>query len=198
MRSLLGEWEDIKRFPECSTSAHLTPDELQDHFENKIEVIRVSTEDVPLPSPIINAKSRLIDCIREFQTWSVSMCLKLNASKTEPSWFDREPSSGNESPSKIMNIEADRFIVPFKVVRILGVFIDYQLTMVTHISSVIRASHFHRRRIRQVSVPSMNSVLKSCFKLSYYHDLTTAILLWLVFLKRLCSYWRLSYTLLHV
>ena len=57
---------------------------------------------------IINAKSRLIDCIHEIQTWSASMRLKLNASKTELMWFDHKPSCNKDSPSKIMNIEANR------------------------------------------------------------------------------------------
>jgi len=95
-----------------------------------------------------------------------------------------------------MNIEVDSFIVSSKVVRNLVVIIDYQLTMVKHISSVTRACHFHLRRIRQVSVASMNIVLKSWFKLSYYHELTTALMFLLVFLKRLCSHCRLSCTLL--
>jgi len=85
--------------------------------------IKLSTTD------IINAKSRLIDCIREIQTGSASMRLKLNASKSELIWFDRTPSCDNESPSKIMNIETDSFIVSSKVVRNLGVLIDYQLTL---------------------------------------------------------------------
>jgi len=35
-------------------------------------------------------------------------------------------------------------------------------------------------------VDSMNIVLKSWIKVSYHHELTTAIMFWLVFLKRLC------------
>jgi len=71
------------------------------------------------------------------------MRLKLNVSKTELNWFDRKPSCDNETPSKIMNIEADSFIVPSKLVSNLVVLIEYQLTMINHISSVTRACYFH-------------------------------------------------------
>jgi hypothetical protein len=47
--------------------------------------IKLSTSD------IINAKARLLHCIEEIQTWSASMRLKLNASKTELIWFERKP-----------------------------------------------------------------------------------------------------------
>ena len=78
------------------------------------------------------------------------MRLKLNASKTELIWFERKPSCDNESPSKILKIEANSSIEPSKVVRNLGVLLDCQLTMVNHISSVTRACYYHLRRIRQV------------------------------------------------
>ena len=70
------------------------------------------------------------------------MRLKLSASKTE---LLRKPSCDNDLPSKILNIEANSSIVPSNVVRELGVLIDYQLTMVNHISSVTRACYFHLR-----------------------------------------------------
>ena len=76
------------------------------------------------------------------------MRLKLNASKTELIWFDRKPSSANDSPSNLMNIQANSSIVPSKVVRNLGVLIDCQLIMVNHISSVTKTCCFHLRRIR--------------------------------------------------
>ena len=86
--------------------------------------IKLSTND------IINAKSILMNCIREIQNWSASMRLKLNASKTELIWFDRKLSCDNDSPSKIMEFEASNFTVPSQVVRNLGVLLDHKLTMV--------------------------------------------------------------------
>ena len=102
---------------------------------------------------IINAKSRLIDCIHEIQTWSASMLRKLNASKTKLIWFDRKPSCNKDSPSKIMNIEANN-VPSKKVVRNLGVLINYQLTYHQPATSISAES-------ARWGIASMNIVLKS-------------------------------------
>ena len=105
--------------------------------------VKLSTRD------IIDTKSRLIQCIQEIQAWSASMRLKLNAAKTELIWFDRKLSCDNDFPSKTLNSEASSLnITPSKVVRNLGVLIDCQLTMVSHVSEITRACYFHLRRIR--------------------------------------------------
>jgi len=62
-----------------------------------------------------------------------------------------------------------------------------------------RAYFIHLRRIRQVRHCLSEHCLQVLVQaLTLTRIDYTASLFWLVFLKRLCSHWRLSYTLLHV
>ena len=99
---------------------------------------------------ISDAKSKLINCVKDIQAWCAAMRLKLNATKTELIWFDRKSADDNDKSSKILKIQADCSVLPSDVVRDLGVLLDSQLTMTNHIASVAKACYFHLRRIRQV------------------------------------------------
>ena len=79
------------------------------------------------------------------------MRLKLNTSKTELIWFDRQPKP-HASKTVDMNIHIDANCVlhPADVVRHLGVLLDSQLSMNNHIIATTSACYFHLRRIRQV------------------------------------------------
>jgi hypothetical protein len=106
--------------------------------------IKLTVEDID------NAKTKLVACFREIQSWCASMRLKLNASKTELIWFDRRAKSAVEPAALSIHLDASCSIKPSDVVRDLGVLLDSKLSMTNHIASVTKACFFHLRRIRQI------------------------------------------------
>ena len=65
-------------------------------------------------------------------------------------------------------------IRPVKCVRDLGVHLDSELTMKTHISKVVSSCYHQLRRIRQVRRLVGPVLLNNWFQHSFYRDSTTA------------------------
>ena len=90
----------------------------------------------------------LSDCVEAVKDWMSSNRLKLNPSKTEIIWLgsSRRLSHCPTGPLPI----AGAWITPSKHVRDLGVIIDSDLSMSTHVRTTIRNCYFHLRQLRLV------------------------------------------------
>jgi len=107
--------------------------------------IKLSTQDIN------DAKTKSVACVQAIQSWCSAMRLKLNASKTELIWFDRNKPQDDDRAVKVINFDTDAPLYPPNyVVRDLGVLLDRGLTTTNHITSIVEACFFHLRRIRQV------------------------------------------------
>lgn len=116
---------------------HLYADDMQAY-------ISVPATDVP------RARDVLQDCIGHVTSWCASRRLQLNASKTELIWFgSRANLSKLSSEHLVLQVGADN-IQPAASVRDLGVQLDSELKMTSHVSKVASVCFYHLRRLRQV------------------------------------------------
>ena len=88
------------------------------------------------------------DCVEAVKDWMSSNRLKLNPSKTEIIWLDSSRRLGH-CPMGPLQI-AGAWITPSKHVRDLGVIIDSDLSMSTHVRTTIRNCYFHLHQLRLV------------------------------------------------
>ena len=93
-------------------------------------------------------QNRLSDCVDEMAAWVESNSLKLNRSKTEAIWFSFLRKV-NKLPTKQIRI-LDTFISPSESVKSLGVFMDRDLSMNSHISKMLQAGFSALRQIRSI------------------------------------------------
>ena len=92
--------------------------------------------------------TRMSACVVEISDWMASNRLKLNPSKTELIWLSssrrlRHCSSGEQTIAGVR-------ITPSLHVRNLGVMVDGELTMGTHVSHLTRTCFYHLRQLRVV------------------------------------------------
>ena len=91
-----------------------------------------------VPGETEQLQNRLSDCVDEMASWMESNSLKLNRSKTEAIWFS-SLRKANKLPTKQIRI-LDTFISPSGSVKSLGVFMDRDLSMKSHIRCCKQAS----------------------------------------------------------
>ena len=84
-----------------------------------------------VPGETEQLQNRLSDCVDEMAAWMESNSLKLNRSKTEAIWFS-SLRKVNKLPTKQIRT-LDTFISPSGSVKSLGVFMDRDLSMNSHI-----------------------------------------------------------------
>ena len=102
------------------------------------------------PSNANTVARGLESCVVSVGGWCRPKRLQLNESKTEVMWFgsSRNLSKVNADETRL-HIDSD-IIAPSNVVRDLGVFLDSELNMKTHIARTSRACFYHLRRLRAV------------------------------------------------
>ena len=98
--------------------------------------------------------------------WMESNSLKLNRSKTEAIWFS-SLRKVNKLPTKQIRI-LDTFILPSKSVKSLGVFMDRDLSMNSHISKMLQTGFSALRQIRSI---------KKCLPYESLRTLAVALIL---------------------
>jgi hypothetical protein len=106
------------------------------------------------PSKSDELQSRLSSCIDDVACWMRSNRLQLNTSKTEIIWFASSRRQHQLPPSSV-KIGAD-YIVPAITVRDLGIHLDSDVTMRTHVSKTLASCYSALRRLRTIrrSVPT--------------------------------------------
>ena len=100
------------------------------------------------PSKSDELQSRLSSCIDDVACWMRSNRLQLNTSKTEIIWFASSRRQHQLPPSSV-KIGAD-YIVPAITVRDLGIHLDSDVTMRTHVSKTLASCYIALRRLRTI------------------------------------------------
>ena len=121
-------------FDRHSPSYHFYADDMAAQFLGKLS-------DAPR---IASAVAELITDVKE---WCASMRLQLNTTKTEVMWFGT-PYSLRKLPDEMRTIDVGvEKLTTVQDVRYLGVCLDGELSMRTHIASVTRSAFYHLRRL---------------------------------------------------
>jgi hypothetical protein len=111
------------------------------------------------PSGCSQLQSRVSDCISDVGRWMRSNRLQLNAEKTEVIWCTSSRRQ-HQIPSVPFAVGTD-FVVPVSSVRDLGIYIDSDLSMQSHISRTVSACFATLRQIRSIRRSVTRPVLQS-------------------------------------
>ena len=98
------------------------------------------------PGDTSTLQSRVSACISDVAAWMRSYRLQLNASKTEVIWC-ASTRRQHQVPATSIIVDTDS-VTPVSSVRNLGIYIDSDLSMKTHISKTVSACFAILRRIR--------------------------------------------------
>ena len=88
---------------------------------------------------IPSVATRLQNCIEAIQVWCNSRRLQLNPTKTELIWFGSKTNLKKITDLNLNLYIGLNIIKPVNVVRDLGVYLDSELSMEHHISTIVRA-----------------------------------------------------------
>ena len=91
-------------------------------------------------SDVPTARATLQSCITDVGDWCSSRRLQLNETKTELIWFGSKKSLGKVPESELNLTVGSNIIQPVKSVLDLGVQLDTELLMKTHVSKVASTS----------------------------------------------------------
>lgn len=109
---------------------------------------------------IPSARTVLERCISAAHDWCASRRLQLNPAKTEYIWFGSAAShkklAGTDTTLHVGTIT----IESTDVVRDLGVYMDKELNMQTHVAKLSSACFFHLRRLRQLRYAIPNATMR--------------------------------------
>ena len=119
-----------------------------------------------VPGETEQLQNRLSDCVDEMAAWMEFNSLKLNRSKTEAIWFS-SLRKVKKLPTKQIRI-LDTFISPSESVKSLGVFMDRDLSMNSHISKMLQAGFSALEQIRSI---------KKCLSYESLRTLAVALIL---------------------
>ena len=106
--------------------------------------------DTPV-SDLPTAHATLQGCILDIGDWCSSRRLQLNETKTELIWFGSKKSLGKVPESELNLTVGSNIIQPVKSVRDLGVQLDTELLMKTHVSKVTSSCFYQLCRLRQIT-----------------------------------------------
>ena len=100
------------------------------------------------PSEIDVLRLKMLQCIEDVSAWTVSNRLKLNPDKTEFMWCatSRMRHHIDQSPFVIGNMS----IAPLNKVQLLGVTLDSDLTMSSHVSRTVSNCFYQLRRLKSI------------------------------------------------
>jgi hypothetical protein len=111
------------------------------------------------PGDCSQLQSRVSDCISDVGRWMRSNRLQLNADKTEVIWCT-SPRRQHQIPSVPFTVGTD-VVAPVSSVRDLGIYIDSDLSMRTHVSRTVSACFATLRQIRSIRRSVTRPVLQS-------------------------------------
>ena len=90
------------------------------------------------------------NCVLAIQDWCASRRLQLNPDKTEILWFGSRSNLAKLHKDDMCVRLGSIVINPSETVRNLGMLLDCELTMRSHIARTASTSFFHLRRLRQL------------------------------------------------
>jgi len=106
--------------------------------------------DIPV-SDVPTARATLQSCITDVGDWCSSRRLQLNETKTELIWFGCKKILGKVPESELNLTVGSNIIQAVKSVRDLGVQLDTELSMKTHVFKVASSCFYQLRRLRQIT-----------------------------------------------
>ncbi len=134
------------------------------HYQEFADDTQLYSSFEPHQDAAIDCISKMEACVEETRQWMKCNYLKLNDNKTE---FILIGSKHNLNKISIpfMNI-GDSTVAPVSQVRNLGIIMDNTMTLVSHISSVVKAASFQLRnlgKIRKFLTPEATEQLVHAF-----------------------------------
>src|ERR1700690_3096936 len=103
----------------------------------------------------------MLDCINDVNVWMSSNRLKLNPAKTEFLWCS--------TPRMIHHVDYitpfvidSATIAPAKSVKLLGAYIDSELSMTRHVSSTVSTCFYQLRQLKAVRKSLLIEARKKC------------------------------------
>jgi hypothetical protein len=111
------------------------------------------------PGTAEQLQNRTIDCIADVADWMKSNRLQLNAAKTEVIWF-ASARRQHQLPVESLVVGADA-VSPVRSVRDLGIILDSDLSMRTHITRTVAGCFAALRQIRSIRRSVAEPVLQS-------------------------------------
>ena len=114
---------------------------------------------------IPSVATRLQNCIKAIQVWCNSRRLQLNPTKTELIWFGSRTNL-KKIADLDLNLYRPDIIKPVNVVRDLCFYLDSELSMEHHISTIVRACIYylcHLESIHRILSPDVTSGLVLAF-----------------------------------
>lgn len=131
------------------------------------------------PSKIQKRISDMNKCIAEVRAWMLINKLKINDSKTECIFLGTKLSLAKLDDLNLAITVGTDVIPPSSIVKNLGAVLDPELSMANQISTTIKTSYFHLRRISMVKhyldKDTRAKVIHSCVtsRLDYHNALLT-------------------------
>jgi hypothetical protein len=110
------------------------------------------------PSAAQELQQRLSVCMDDVAKWMRSNRLQLNASKTEILWCGTARRQ-HQLPTAVVRVGAD-FVAPSVSVRDLGIYLDADVSMSTHVTRTVSRCFAALRQLRTIR----RSVPTSCFQ----------------------------------
>jgi len=92
-------------------------------------------------------REKMLHCISDVSTWMASNRLKLNPAKTELMWCST-PGMAHHVDHVTPFIIGHVPVKPVTTVRLLGVMLDSELTMTTHVSRTVSTCFYQLRRLK--------------------------------------------------
>ena len=102
----------------------------------------------PKPDIVARVVENLENCCSKIKEWMLFNRLKLNDDKTEVILFGSEEKRNSANLHSIKVGDSDINIV--KDVRNLGLYLDSNLSMSTHVNFIIKSCYYHLRRLGQI------------------------------------------------
>ena len=96
----------------------------------------------------LDLQTSLSECIDDIANWMEANHLKLNVSKTEVIWFSNGRSI-HKIPNRPVRIVADNILLS-KNVKTLGVWLDRDLSMKTHINMILKGGFISLRQMKSI------------------------------------------------
>jgi len=111
------------------------------------------------PGNTVQLVARVTACIDDVAAWMRSNRLQLNTDKTEIIWCS-SPRRQHQIPTTPLAVGSD-LVTPVSSVRDLGIFIDSDLSMATHVSKTVSSCFAMLRQIRSIRRSVTRPVLQS-------------------------------------
>jgi hypothetical protein len=120
--------------------------DVQSHFYADDMQLYVSCH----PDNINDVRLQLSACAADVSKWCASRRLQMNSDKTEIVWFGSRAQLAKLAVHDCSLQIGAETVQPASAARVLGVLLDSELTMKSHIAGTASACFYHLRRLRQI------------------------------------------------